>query len=101
MNTHLFNIRAITAGALLSIVGGGCASTHSGNAIEIAEQGSFFVGGRTVQAPGVYDPTKSAAGTDEGQIFWVDQMYVQYQVPVNARKYPLVLVHGGSGTGRV
>jgi pimeloyl-ACP methyl ester carboxylesterase len=101
MNTHFLNIRAITAGALLSIVGGGCASTPSGKGIEIAEQGSFFVGGRTVQAPGVYDPTKSPAGTDEGQIFWVDQMYVQYQVPVNARKYPLVLVHGGSGTGRV
>ena len=28
-------------------------------------------------------------------------MYVQYQVPVNARAIPLVLVHGGGGTGRV
>lgn len=79
----------------------GCASTPPGNAITIAEQGSFFVAGRRVQAPGTYDPTKSAAGTDEGQSFWIDQMYVQYQVPVNARKYPLILVHGGSGTGRV
>jgi len=67
----------------------------------IADQGSFFVGGRKVDAPGAYDPTKSPAGTDEGQTFWVDQMYVQYQIPVNARKYPLILVHGGSGSGRV
>jgi pimeloyl-ACP methyl ester carboxylesterase len=79
----------------------GCATAPQSNVLAVAQQGSFFVGGRKVQAPGVYDPTKSPAGTDEGQSFWVDQMYVQYQVPVNARKYPLVLVHGGSGTGRV
>jgi pimeloyl-ACP methyl ester carboxylesterase len=85
----------------MSFIVGGCASTPSGNPIMVAQQGSFFVGGHTVQAPGVYDPTQSTAGVDEGQTFWVDQMYVQYQIPVNARKYPLVLVHGGSGTGRV
>lgn len=84
-------------GALLA---GGCASTPPGS-ITVAEQGSFFVGGRKVEAPGVYDPTKSPAGVDEGQTFWVEQMYVQYQVPANARKLPLILVHGGSGTGRV
>jgi pimeloyl-ACP methyl ester carboxylesterase len=67
----------------------------------VAEQGSFSVGGHTVQGAGVFDPTKSPAGTNEGQTFWVDQTYVQYQIPVNPRKYPLVLVHGGGGTGRV
>jgi len=67
----------------------------------IAEQGSFSVGGRTVQGAGVFDPTKSPAGTDDGQTMWVDQMYVQYQIPVDTRVYPLVLVHGGGGTGRV
>ena len=86
---------------LATIIMTGCATPQSEKTISIAEQGSFFVGGRQVQAPGTYDPTKSAAGTDEGQSFWVDQMYVQYQIPANARKYPLVLVHGGSGTGRV
>ena len=79
----------------------GCASTPNDKSIVVAEQGSFFVGGRKVEAPGAYDPTRSPAGTDEGQTFWVDQMYVQYQIPANARKYPLILVHGGSGTGRV
>ena len=59
----------------------------SEEAIVIAQQGSFSVGGRTV------------VGTE--QTFWVDQMYVQYQIPPNARTYPLVLVHGGGGTGRV
>jgi pimeloyl-ACP methyl ester carboxylesterase len=72
---------------------------HEG--LVIAEQGSFSVGGHTLQGAGVFDPTKSAALTNEGQTFWVDQMYVQFQIPVDSRKYPLVLVHGGGGTGRV
>ncbi len=66
----------------------------------IARQGSFSVGGRTVQGSGVFDPTKSPDSTNEGQTLWVDQMYVQYQIPVTPRMYPLVLVHGGGGTGR-
>ena len=102
MDTRIYARRLAAALALLSsVVVTGCATTSSDKSITIVEQGSFFVGGRKVQAPGTYDPTKSTAGTDEGQAFRVDQMYVQYQIPVNARKYPLVLVHGGSGTGRV
>ena len=101
--THQLFARRATAAVviLLGLAMTGCANTQYDKTLSIAEQGSFFVGGRKVQAPGNYDPTKSPAGTDEGQSFWVDQMYVQYQIPVNARKYPLILVHGGSGTGRV
>jgi len=76
-------------------------STSSSGPITIESQGSFFVAGRQVQAAGTFDPTASPSVTTAGQSFWVDQMYVQYQVPVNARKLPLILVHGGSGTGRV
>lgn len=71
------------------------------DALVIARQGSFSVGGRPVQGDGQYDPAQSPDVADQGQTFWVDQMYVQYQVPVRARRYPLVLVHGGGGTGRV
>src|SRR5687768_306819 len=76
-------------------------STLSSGPITIERQGSFFVGGRTVQAGGTFDPTAAPNPSTAGQIYWVDQMYVQYQIPVNARKLPLILVHGGSGTGRV
>ena len=77
-------------------------NAESKQPLVIAQQGSFSVGGRTVvEGAGVFDPTKSPAGTNEGQTLWVDQMYVQYQIPVNPRMYPLVLVHGGGGTGRV
>jgi hypothetical protein len=110
--THWHN--TITAFAvLLSLLVSGCAnmpnlpsitsltSPSSDNSISIVKQGSFFVGGRMLTAPGTYDPTQGTANTDPGQNFWMDQMYVHYQIPANARKYPLILVHGGSGTGRV
>jgi pimeloyl-ACP methyl ester carboxylesterase len=95
--------RTIAAIALLtSLVMTGCATPPSGeNPVSVVRQGSFFVGGRLLTAPGTYDPTQGTASTDPGQNFWMDQMYVQYQIPANARKYPLILVHGGSGTGRV
>ncbi|MDB5810629.1 MAG: Alpha/beta hydrolase family protein [Betaproteobacteria bacterium] len=92
----IVRVIAVLGAALIT----GCTSMPSGP-LTITEQGSFFVAGRKVQAPGNYDPTKSAAGADEGQAFWVDQMYVQYQIPQNRRRLPLILVHGGSGTGRV
>ena len=54
--------------------------------LEIADQGSFFVGGRYVD---------SAAGRT-----MAGQMYVQYQVPKNKRfPYPVVMIHGGGQTG--
>jgi hypothetical protein len=78
----------------------GFAASPQDKSITLAERGSFFVGGRIVQGKGVYDPAKDTGNTNEGNTFWTDQMCVQYQIPVNPRKYPLVLVHGGGGTGR-
>ena len=66
---------------LSSLIMSGCASTSSDGPVAIAKQGSFFVGGRMLTAPGTYDPTQGTASTDPGQKFWVDQMYVQYQIP--------------------
>ncbi len=57
----------------------------------IQEQGSFAVGGRVVTSPGAFDP---ANPTPAGQTFRGDHAYVFYQVPVNARRLPLVLWHG-------
>ena len=69
--------------------------------ISIARQGSFYVGGREVTAAGSYDPTNSLSPPASGQTFWIDQMYVQYQIPLNAGGLPMILVHGGGGSGRV
>jgi hypothetical protein len=57
----------------------------------IREQGSFAVGGTVVTTPGTFNPIKTSP---DGQTFHGDHAYVFYQIPVNARKLPLVLWHG-------
>ena len=67
----------------------------------ILEQGSFAVGGTEVTVPGTFDPRKPR--TPAGQTYHGDHAYVFYQIPVDARKYPLVMWHGYgqfSETGR-
>ena len=57
----------------------------------IQEQGSFAVGGTVVTNPGTFDLFKMSP---EGQTLHGDHAYVFYQIPVNARKLPLVFWHG-------
>ncbi len=79
-----------------------CSSLKGGASngpLVIQEQGSFAVGGTVVTAPGNFDPVKHgafnpAAQASEGQTLHGDHAYVFYQVPVNARKLPLVMWHG-------
>ena len=59
--------------------------------LTIKEQGSFYVGGehRTVS-----EPAAGEIPAQSGEIT-VNQMYVQYQIPLNgARHVPVVFVHG-------
>jgi hypothetical protein len=71
----------------------------------IEEQGSFAVGGSVITTPGTFDPIKQGAfnpaGVDPaGQTLHGDHAYVFYQVPVNARKLPLVFWHGHGQSGK-
>jgi hypothetical protein len=62
----------------------------------LKEQGSFFVGGRTVFTDALTGSTTGFLGTgiNTGNIT-VDQMYVQYQIPEGAESHvPVVMVHG-------
>lgn len=71
-----------------------CASLKEGSGngpMVIQEQGSFAVGGTVITSPGTFDPYKP---TPAGQTFRGDHAYVFYQVPVKARKFPLVMWHG-------
>ena len=53
----------------------------------IASQGSFFVGGEAKNVP--------ARGGGAQEDITINQMYVQYQSPVNANQHvPVVMVHG-------
>lgn len=87
-------IRAIQLGIIVSVFLTACASQKvgSGNGpMVIQEQGSFAVGGTVITNPGTFDPYKP---TPAGQTFRGDHAYVFYQVPVKARKFPLVMWHG-------
>ncbi len=58
----------------------------------IQEQGSFAVGGTIKTEPGTFDPLKPMVAA--GQTFHGDHAYAFYQIPVNARRLPLVMWHG-------
>lgn len=60
--------------------------------ITIAAQGSFAIGGVKVMQSGVFDVNNALK--PEGQTFHGDHAYAFYQIPVKARKYPLVFLHG-------
>jgi hypothetical protein len=59
--------------------------------ILIMEQGSFAVGGTVITNPGTFDQYNQ---TPSGQTFHGDHAYIFYQIPVNSRKFPLVMWHG-------
>ncbi|WP_245826150.1 alpha/beta hydrolase [Spirosoma rigui] len=58
----------------------------------IQEQGSFMIGGTTMTEPGKFDLSNPLK--PPGQTFHGDHAYVFYQIPVKARTYPLVFLHG-------
>jgi hypothetical protein len=84
---------ALLVAALLA----GCAATPGGvggaaSPLTIATQGSFAAGGRVLTAPGSFDPGKPLVPA--GQTFHGDHAYASYQIPVDARKLPIVMWHG-------
>jgi pimeloyl-ACP methyl ester carboxylesterase len=72
------------------------ASVALADSLLLKEQGSFFVGGRTVFTDALTGSATGFLGTGEnsGNIT-VDQMYVQYQIPEGAGAHvPVVMIHG-------
>jgi pimeloyl-ACP methyl ester carboxylesterase len=79
--------------ASLILAGTGVALADS---LVIKEQGSFFVGGRTIFTDTLTGMISGFPGTDinSGHIT-VDQMYVQYQIPEGGETHvPVVMIHG-------
>ena len=68
------------------------AMAQKNNYLTIKEQGSFTVGGTVATEPGSFDV--SNALDSQGQTFHGDHLYAFYQVPLKARKMPLVFLHG-------
>jgi pimeloyl-ACP methyl ester carboxylesterase len=67
--------------------------------IRIQKQGSFYYGGRKITAPGTFEPTQPF-GDNSGETFDLDKGYAFFQIPPNARQYPLVMWHGGGQHGK-
>jgi len=59
----------------------------------LQQQGSFYVGGRIVYSDSTGWDSIGLPDFSTGDIA-VDQMYVQFQIPVNAKHTPIVFVHG-------
>jgi pimeloyl-ACP methyl ester carboxylesterase len=81
--------RALCLLAAIAMLGPSQAQKGGGRLV-LERQGSFFVGGedRTITQP------RAGGGSTRGEIT-VNQMYVQYQVPVKGdRHVPVVMVHG-------
>ena len=77
---------------------GSFAVVDAAKPIAIQEQGSFAVGGSTVKHTGTFS-TKNFL-SPEGQTAYGDHAYVFYQIPVKAKKYPLIFQHGGAQSKR-
>lgn len=80
----------------------GCATQPNGadrssTPLVIQAQGSFAIGGTVLETPGKYDNNQPTAA---GQSFHGDHLYAFYQVPVNARPLPIVMLHGAFQSAR-
>ena len=80
-------------------------SSPSTNQLIIQQQGSFAVGGTVITNPGVFDPIQDGAfnpanQSSQGQSLHGDHASVFYQIPNQARKFPLVFWHGHGQSAR-
>lgn len=72
-------------------------SMRPGSPLVIQEQGSFAVGGKVLSRPGTYNNNTPTA---EGQTFHGDHLYAFYQVPLNPKPLPIVMLHGAYQSAR-
>ncbi len=85
--------------ALVAILTNGCGVSER---INIGKQGVFTVGGTVIHKEGIYDNSKFIAWdkqNETGQSYHADHAFVNYQIPVNANKFPLYFIHGYGGSG--
>jgi hypothetical protein len=88
--------RRFTSLAALSLLILAAAAAVAADSLLIKEQGSFFVGGRTIFTDALTGSATGflGSGINSGNIT-VDQMYVQYQIPEGADSHvPVIMVHG-------
>ncbi|WP_095128554.1 alpha/beta fold hydrolase [Pseudomonas sp. Irchel s3h14] len=64
----------------------------------IDKQGSLMAGGGMMTQPGVFDPYTPMK--PDGQTYHGDHVYAFYQIPVDARPLPIVMLHGAGQSAK-
>ena len=85
----------LSAVALLALGGPKAEATYLTKNLQLCDEGDFFVGG-------VPKTTKFAASVTPSANYaqiTVGQMYVEFQVPVAAKKWPIIVWHGSTHSG--
>ena len=77
-----------------SLIAFGSSGVEAAKPIVIQEQGSFTVGGTYKERSGKFSQENFVA--EDGQRAYGDFAYVEYQIPVKAKKLPLIFQHGGA-----
>lgn len=91
-------LAGMMAAGLMALPFSGEAASAAEAPIVLQTQGSFTVGGSTVKHEGTFSTSHFLE--PEGQIAFGDHAYVFYQIPVNAKKYPIIFQHGGAQSKR-
>jgi pimeloyl-ACP methyl ester carboxylesterase len=89
---------SLLAAGLFSGLSASAADVERKNPMVIMDQGSFAVGGTAKTEPGTFNPEKPL--DPAGQSYHGDHLYAFYQVPADARKYPIVMWHGAGQSKR-
>ena len=92
MNTKNSILRLLLVAMCITPAGAMAAESAKTQPLAIQEQGSFAVGGTVLSTAGTFNPQKPQ--DPAGQTLHGDHAFVFYQKPVNARKYPLMFLHG-------
>ena len=87
---------ALAALTALLAMGGTAMAGSLGGPLELQDEGSFFVNGRTTMSG---HPGASAFGPSLPGTITINQMYVQYRIPKTVSGPAIVMVHGSGHTG--
>ena len=90
--------KKLLAVLVASLIAFGSSEVEAAKPIVIQEQGSFTVGGTYKERSGKFSQENFVA--EDGQRAYGDFAYVEYQIPVKAKKLPLIFQHGGAQSKR-
>ncbi|EJN34743.1 hypothetical protein PMI35_00492 [Pseudomonas sp. GM78] len=90
---------AAKAGSLCFALGASAFVSAEGQGpLVIKGQGSLVAGGGSITQPGIFDPYKPLM--PDGQTYHGDHVYAFYQVPVDARPLPILMLHGAGQSAK-